>query len=435
MSDNAAAESTGAWWKWLIAAVLVAGVGGITFVGFKDKPPPAVEVQVASTKKAPITRTVTGSGKVQAATTVKISSSLSGDLVELDVKVGDHVARGQVLGRIDKKRFEAAVRQAQAAANASKGDVQAAQVAADSLGAELARVAGLVEKGMASKAEVDTATADRDSAIAKLAAAKDRATQALGGLDEAQTDLVKTTLYSPIEGTVIETSREVGERVRGSDFSEDIVMTIAAITTMEVKIEVSEHEVVHLKLGQRSDVKVDALEGQTFEGSVVEIAQKALIRNPGSEAETTSFPVTVAMLAAPPGVLTGMSSEVKVIAESRDSALVVPVQAVTVRPEKLLTDLHTDIEGGGLKAAPVNTETFAKVVFVVDTDNKVHIRRVRTGIASDTDVEVLEGLKDGERVIEGPYRTLAKELKDGDRVEEVKPGEHKGGAPKGKGQG
>jgi HlyD family secretion protein len=421
------------WWKALIAVVLLLGVAGITVQGLKDKPPPAVEVQIGAAKKAPIRRTVTGAGKVQAATTVKISSSLSGDLLELNVKVGDPVTRGQVLGRIDKRRFEAAVKQAQASASAAKGDVQGAQVSVDRMQAELVRVAALVEKGMASKAEVERSTADRDSALAQLAASKDRAAAAQGLLEQAQSDLFKTTLYSPIDGNVIETSREVGERVRGSDFSEDVVMTIAALATMEVKIEVSEHEVVHLKLGQRSEVKVDALEGQTFEGSVVEIAQKALIRNQGSEAETTSFPVTVAMLTAPPGVLTGMSSEVKIIAESREGALIVPVQAVTVRPEKMLNDTATTAEGGELKA-PVSTEQFAKVVFVIDADNKAHVRRVRTGIASDSDVEVLEGLKEGERVVEGPYRTLAKELKEGDRVEEVKPGEHKGGfKPKGAG--
>ena len=112
---------------------------------------------------------------------------------------------------------------------------------------------------------------------------------------DAQTNLSKTTLASPIDGTVIELTREVGERVRGSDFSEDVVMTIAALSTMEVKIEVGEHEVVHLEAGQHAELTVDALEGQTFEGSVVEIAQKAPIKNPGTESEVTTFPVTVAL--------------------------------------------------------------------------------------------------------------------------------------------
>ncbi len=162
-----------------------------------------------------------------------------------------------------------------------------------------------------------------------------------------------------------------------------------------------------------------------------EIAQKALIRNPGSEAETTTFPVTVALTARPPGVLPGMSSEVKIVAESRDSALVVPVQAVTVRPEKLLADTSLPVEGTSL-VAKKSAEAFAKVVFTIDGENKAHVRRVRTGISSDTDVEVLEGLKEGDRVVEGPYRSLAKELKEGDRIEE---GQLGGKSGKGKGKG
>lgn len=404
------------WWKGLILGVLVAGVAAITAQGVRERPPPATEVQLTKAKKGPITRTVAGAGKVQAATTVKISSSLSGDLIELNVKEGDQVTKGQVLGRIDRRRFEATVKQAQAAASAARGDIAAAQVDVARAEAEYGRVSGLVQKGLASQSELDKLTADRDGARARVLALQDRAAQAFARLDEAQNELLKTTLISPIDGTVIERSREIGERVRGSDFNEDVVMTIAALAAMEVKIEVGEHEVVHLRNGQKADVKVDALENQSFEGEVVEIAQKALIRNQGSEQETTNFPVTVALMVRPPGVLPGMSAEVRVKTDSRDSALTVPLQAVTVRPAKLLQDLHVDVEQGSI-AAPRTTEQFAKVVFVVDAERKVHLRRVHTGISSDTDVEVLDGLAEGDELVEGPYRTLAKDLKDGDRVE------------------
>jgi len=210
--------------------------------------------------------------------------------------------------------------------------------------------------------------------------------------------------------------------VRGSDFSEDVVMTIAALNSMEVKIEVGEHEVVHLVENQKAEVKVDALEGQSYEGVVTEVGKKAIVRNQGTEQETTTFPVTVALTSRPPGVLPGMSAEVHVKAESRDSALVVPVQAVTVRPEKMLGDSAADVEKTAIKA-PIKSETFAKGVFVVDAEKKCHLRRVHTGISSDTEIEILDGLKEGDQIIEGPYRTLAKELKDGDLVEEQKPGQ------------
>src|SRR5207237_6412805 len=122
----------------------------ITMGGLKDRPPPAAEVQFATAKKSPITRTIAGAGKVQAATTVKISSNLSGDLIELGVKEGDKVVKGQVLGRIDRKRFEASAKQAFAAQSAARADVQVSQVEVDRTSQELARVQGLVTKGMAS---------------------------------------------------------------------------------------------------------------------------------------------------------------------------------------------------------------------------------------------------------------------------------------------
>lgn len=419
------------WWKALITLVLLGGLGAITVAGLKERPPPPVEVQLGSAKRAPITRTIAGAGKVQPATTVKISSSLSGDLMELTVKEGDHVTKGQVLGRIDRRRFEANVRQAQAAQNAARSDVATAQVEVERAQREYERVQGLAAKGLSSQAEVESAQSSFASAKARVAALNDRVSQQQAMLDEAQNNLAKTTLISPIDGTVIERNREVGERVRGSDFNEDVVMSLAALASMEVKIEVGEHEVVHLAIDQRADVKVDALEGQTFDGKVVEIAQKALIRNQGSEQETTSFPVTVALTSRPPGVMPGMSAEVKITAEQRESAIVVPVQAVTVRPEASLKDVPVQVEGKPIQAKGGRSgERFAKVVFVVGKDQKVAIRRVRTGIASDTDIEILEGLEEGERIVEGPYRTLAKELKDGDAVEEVKPGQ--GGRFKGK---
>jgi HlyD family secretion protein len=408
------------WWKAVIAALLVLGAVGITAGGLKERPPPTTEVQIAKAKKGTITRTITGAGKVQAATTVKISSSLSGDLVELLVKSGDKVTKGQVLGRLDKRRFEAAAKQAAAAANAARSEVQGASVEVQRASQELARVDNLVAKGMASAAEREKVVSGRDGAAAREGTARQRFAQAQAAYEESQDNLGKTTLFSPIDGNVIELSREVGERVRGSDFNEDVVMVIAALSAMEVKIEVGEHEVVHLKTGQTAEVSVDALEGQSFEGSVVEIAQNATIKNPGTEAEVTSFPVTVALRTRPPGVLPGMSGEVKIAAETRRDAVLVPIQAVTVRAEKSLPDYKAPVEGAALTAK--KTESLAKVVFVVSADNKAQVRRVRTGIASDAELEILEGLQDGDRVIEGPYRTLSKELKDGDVVREPEMG-------------
>ena len=408
------------WWKAVIAGGLFLGAASITVGGLKDRPPPTVEVQVTKAHKGDITRTITGAAKVQAATTVKISSNLSGDLVELLVKEGERVTKGQVLGRIDARRYAAAAKQAQAAQSAARSEAQVVQVDVDRTNAELGRVQALVTKELASTAELELARATRDAAVSRLAAAQQRLAQSSAVFEEQTNSLNQTTLRSPIDGNVIELSREVGERVRGSDFSEDVVMTIAALNVMEVKFEVGEHEVVHLKPGQPAEITVDALEGESYAGEVVDIAQKALIKNPGTKSEVTSFPVTVALSTRPPRVLPGMSAEVRISAEVHNDTVLVPIQAVTVRPEKSLPDYKPPVEGEGLKVAR-RAETLAKVVFVVDADNKAQPRRVRTGIASDTDLEILEGIQEGDRVVEGPFRTLSKELKPGSLVSEPKP--------------
>ena len=410
------------WWKGVILGLIGLGVVAIAVGGLRDRPPPAVDVQTAKARKGAISRVVVGAGKIESVTTVKISSNLSGDLLQLFVKNGDPVKKGMVLARIDARPFQAQAKQALASAGAAKGDIANAQVDVDRYALELKRTKALADRGMSSTAELDLAKANSDGALARLASAKERYTSAVALYEQAETNLSRTELISPIDGNVIELSREIGERVRGSDFNEDTVMTVAALSNMQVKIEVGEHEVVFLKNGQRAELSVDALEGQTFEGSVVEIAQKATIKNPGTESEVTTFPVKVALDSRPPGVLPGMSSEVRITAETRGDAVIVPIQAVTVRPEKTLPDAKGTGEANTTLTAKRSRETLAKIVFVVDGDSKAHARRVRTGFASDTDLEILEGLQEGEKVVEGPFRTVSKELKDGDRLKENQPG-------------
>ncbi len=411
------------WWKGLILGVLALGVVAITVAGLKDRPPPAVEVQTAKAKKGAISRVVVGAGKIESVTTVKISSNLSGDLLERFVKDGDPVKKGMVLAKIDARPFLAQAKQALASANSAKSDIASAQVDVDRYNNELKRTKTLADRGMSSGAELDLAKSQYDGAVARLGSAREKYASSVALYEQQETNVARTELISPIDGNVIELTREVGERVRGSDFSEDTVMTVAALNNMEVKIEVGEHEVVFLKPGQRAELSVDALEGQTFEGSVVEIAQKATIKNPGTESEVTTFPVKVLLDNRPASVLPGMSSEVRITAETRGDAVIVPIQAVTVRPEKMLPDALKAGEANTTLTAPKRTrETLAKIVFVVDSDNKAHARRVRTGIASDTDLEILEGLQEGEKVVEGPFRTVSKELKDGDRLKENQPG-------------
>src|SRR5262249_51951511 len=191
------------WWKIVIAAVLVLAVVGITVAGLRDRPPPATEVQVAKARKGTISRVIVGAGKVEASTTVKISSNLSGDLINRPVELGDKVAKGQVLGKIDPRPFVAAAKQAQAGASGAKADIATAQVDVDRYKLQLDRVTGLSKRGMASSAEVDKARADYDAAVARLNSSQQRYAGQVAAYENAQTNLNRTTLTSPIDGTVI----------------------------------------------------------------------------------------------------------------------------------------------------------------------------------------------------------------------------------------
>jgi len=226
--------------------------------------------------------------------------------------------------------------------------------------------------------------------------------------------------------------------VRGSDFNEDPIVIIATLSSMEMKVEVGEHEVVYLHEGDPAEIEVDAFPDQKFAAQVVEIAKNANVRNAGTETEVTTFPVRLSLLVNVPGGLPGMSGQASVSTETRRNALVVPLQAVTVRTEKQLAapaaqgrDLpdrgappRAPPPGPGVRKGP--KESLQKVVFVVE-DGKARVRRVETGLASENEIEILSGLQEGEPVVEGPYKVLSRELSDGRAVKLDKASE-KGGA-------
>jgi HlyD family secretion protein len=230
-----------------------------------------------------------------------------------------------------------------------------------------------------------------------------------------------------MDGVVTKREKQVGERVRGSDFSEDVIVVISTLSKMEVKVEVGEHEVVYVKEGDPADVEIDAFPDRKFPGQVVEVARNATVKNPGTEAEVTTFFVRLALTEAVPGALPGMSGQASIATDTRDGAIVVPIQAVTVRPEKEVT-LGAKAEVADAAPPPPGRtgkkprrEPLRKVVFVIE-GGVAKLRPVETGLASDTEIELLSGVREGERVVEGPYRILSRELADGRRVTEEPPG-------------
>jgi len=412
------------WGKRVAAALLGLAILALVVVSLRPRPPPPLGVLVTTARKGAVTRKVVGGGKLQAATQVKLSSNLSGDLLELAVKEGDRVKVGQFIGRIDGRRYLAQVRQAEAARATAAADHATALVNVSRLSADLERVKRLSAGGNASAAESERADQEFRAEQSRAQAARERIAQADAALAEARQLLSYTTLTAPIDGVVTSRLKQVGERVRGSDFNEDPIVIIATLSSMEVKVEVGEHEVVHLREGQQAEVEVDAIPERRWPAQVVEIAKNANVRNPNTEQEVTTFPVRLALIAPVPGGLPGMSAQASIATETRTEAVVVPLQAVTVRTEKELRGEKPD-PGAAAVAAPgqkARREQTRKVVFVVDGE-VARLRLVETGLAGENDIEVIGGLQEGERVVEGPYKILARELADGRPVRPLKPGE------------
>lgn len=435
--------------RWILAAIVVALVGFATVQGLRPKPPPPVEVTTSIAKKGTVTRVVTAAGHLQARETVKVSSNVTGDLLSLSVKEGDHVRRGQVLGQIDKRLYETQVSQYRGAVASAKASIAQIQVAVEQDRRDLDRVQRLVNERLASVSDLDKASTQLKVDEGRLAAQKELVAQNVGQLETALYNLSRATLTAPIDGTVLELSHKVGERIRGSDFSEDVVMLMGGLSDMEVKAEVGEHEVVAVHVGDETAVDIDALPDKQFKGHVVAVGKNAQIKNPGTDAEVTTFFVRVGLDVPPEGALPGMSSAVSISTATHDNVVMVPIQAVTSREAKKKEQKAAPREGqiavadaaaasgaggngsgAGKDDPPTKASTGkpkpVKVVFVVDKDGVAQMREVQTGIASRTDVEILSGINQGETVVDGPYRTLARELQEGQKVKPQKPGQGAG---------
>jgi HlyD family secretion protein len=417
------------WTRRVIAVLFVLAVAAIVALSLRPRPEPPLGIQAVTARRGPITRIVTAAGKLQAATEVKLSSNITGDLLSLTVKEGDRVKKGQELGKIDARRYAAQVQQQEAARASAAADrhMQAVQVA--QLEQELGRVEKLAAGENASPAEVDTARSSLAAGRARVDAAQGRIDQADAALREARHFLSLTTLTSPIDGVVTKREKQVGERVRGSDFSEDVLLVISTLSQMEAKIEVGEHEVVFVKEGDPADIEIDAFPDKKFPAQVVEVARNATVKNAGTEAEVTTFIVRLALTQPVSGALPGMSAQASISTDTREGAVAVPIQAVTVRTEKELaggkpadpSQPAPPAAAGSTPGKRPRREPLKKVVFVVK-DGVAKLRPVETGLASDTEIEIVSGLAEGEKVVEGPYRVLSRELTDGRTVTEEPPG-------------
>ena len=374
-----------------------------------------VKVAIEQVKKTPIVEAVTANGKIQPEKEVKISPDVSGEIVELHVKEGDFVQKGVLLFKIKPEIYVSARERAAAAVNSSKA--RQAQVEAQMIQAELSynRSKKLFDENTISKSDFEQAESQYKVAKAEKESALYSVKSAEASLREANENLVKTTVYSPMTGTISSLSVELGERVIGATMMTGTeVLRVADLNRMEVVVEVNENDIIRVKLGDTANVEVDAYLDRAFKGVVTEIANSAKTTTITSD-QVTNFEVRILILREsyedlvseknPSPFRPGMSASVDIFTSRKADILTVPIQAVTTRTDTT-------------KAEAAGAEDIRTLVFV--SDGKYALARdVKTGIQDNVNIEILSGLAEGDTVIVQPFSAISKKLSDSTLIEVV----------------
>jgi HlyD family secretion protein len=374
-----------------------------------------VKVAVEKATIMPIVESVTANGKIQPEKEVKISPDVSGEIVELHVKEGDFIQKGILLFKIKPEIYMSARERAAAAVSSSQARLS--QVDAQLIQAELSykRSKALWDEKTISESDFEQAEAQYKVAKAEKESAIFAVKSSEASLKEANENLVKTTVYSPMTGTISSLSVELGERVIGANMMTGTeVLRVADLNRMEVVVEVNENDIIRVKLGDTAKVEVDAYLDRDFKGVVTEIANSAKSTTLTSD-QVTNFDVRILILREsyadliseknPSPFRPGMSASVDIFTSRKANILAVPIQSVTTRTDTTKKEM-TGIE---------NTRT---LVFVSD-GTRALARDVKTGIQDNVNIEILSGLKEGEEVIVQPFSAINKKLSDSTLIEVV----------------
>ena len=422
----------------LILLIIIGKVTGL--IGGPDK------TQVATEKatERDITETVTANGKIKPHLEVKITAEVSGELVELPVKEGDVVKKGQLLCKIRPDVLKSEYERSVASYNTQKATVGNAkqmlaqsQATYDNQASIYKRDEDLYKNKVITTAEFEAAKASYDGAKAALEAARQNVVGANFGLaqssasvQESQADLDKTSIYSPIDGVVSKLSVEKGDRVLGTiQMAGTDIMTISDLSQMDVNVDVNENDINRIELGDSANIDVDAFMGKKFKGAVSEIGSSANVVGTNAD-QVTNFTVKVRInpesyanllvksAANPSPFRPGLTGTVD-INTNHVHGLAVPIQSVTTREDTAKAGKGKPKDDSDNSQQQVKMNTQAKEYVFVYSAGKVKQVEVTTGIQDDSYIQVLTGLKAGDEVVSAPYAAISKTLKDKMQVQKV----------------
>ncbi|MEL6657230.1 MAG: efflux RND transporter periplasmic adaptor subunit [Bacteroidota bacterium] len=434
--------------RWLYITALVVAVLAIAAAIFSNREPEGTKVFTEDALQRSIQETVSASGKIFPQTEVKISSDVSGEIVELYVEEGDSVTAGQLLAKIDPDTYQSQVQRGVATVNSAKASQANSRSQIESARAQVAQIEaqlqnakeiherneGLYKEGVVSEADYQASLSNMRALEANLVSSKanqESAAQAAQAaafnvksseatLAELRTSLRRTTIYAPVDGVVSMLNVEQGERVVGTiQMTGTEMMRIANLDAMEVRVEVSENDIPRVSVGNSVDVEVDAYTDRKFRGTVYQVASSsttaAMAETNLTSDQVTNFEVRIRiepssyadLISAnkPYPFRPGMSASVDIYTRRVEQVISLPIQAVTTR------------EPEDDDANPNNNELLdlLEVVFVVAEDS-VQMVEVVTGLQDDEFIEIKSGLEGGAQVVIGPYSAVARELEQGEQI-------------------
>lgn len=378
-------------------------------------------VQTEKVEKRNITQIVAATGKINPEFKVVITPEVTGEIVQLPIKEGDFVKKGQLLIKIKGDQYQAQKQRLEANLQSSEASLKMREAELSKVQLEYDRIKELHSKGLSSDSELETAQSNFLSAKASYEVAEANVLQSKASLRETLETLYKTTIVSPMDGVVTQLNVELGERVFGAGFSMGTdIMTVSDLKNIEAVVDVDENDVVLVSVGDTATIKVDAFKDKEFKGLVSEIGNSANTSALGTQNEVVNFQVKIKILDPDNNLRPGMSCNSDIATETVNNILSVPIQSVTTRSDVPVAQVENS--GGGdegyVKAKNDKKENNNKpkeVVFIVK-NGKAKIVEVETGLSDDNYIAVKKGLEGGEDVVSGSYIAISRELKDGSQV-------------------
>jgi len=399
----------------LLALILIALIGGS-----KEE---IVPVQIEKVQKRDITQRVSATGEINPEFKVMITPEVTGEIVTLPVKEGNNVKKGDLLVKIKADTYIAAKDRAEANLQETKANLAMRKAELDKLTSDYNRLKELHAKALASDAELEAAKSSYLSSQANYEAAQANVSQMEAALKEAVEQLNKTTIYSPMTGTITKLNVELGERVLGSGYSQGTdVMTVSDLNNIEASVNVDENDVVLISIGDTALIKVDAFGDRIFKGRVTEIGNSAIAEGLGTQEQVVNFDVKIKLFNPDSQLRPGMSCNADIQTETKHNVISVPIQSVTARNKsEVLPEDGEEKNVNDEKKSVTDEKKLQEIVFVIE-NNKAKTVNVETGISDDNYIEIKKGLNVDQQVVSGSYRAISKELSDGSnvRIEEKK---------------